>query len=65
MQDYMIAAVAARYAELRNIAGQRRVRRQRRVIDLDARTTTATAVPVPDAPSAEEAAKELAFACTR
>lgn len=65
MQDYMIAAVAARYVELRNIAGQRRVRRQRRVIDLDARTTTATAVPVPDAQSAEEAAKELAFACTR
>jgi hypothetical protein len=66
MQDYMTAAVAARHAELRKIAGRRWVRRSGRVIDLDARTTTVTAVPAaPVAQPAAETAEELTFACTR
>jgi hypothetical protein len=50
---------------LRKVAGRRRVRRSRLVIDLDARTMTASAAPTPDAQPAAEAAEELAFACTR
>jgi hypothetical protein len=65
MQDYLTAAVAARHAELRKIAGRRRGRRSRLVIDLDARTMTDSAAPTPDAQPAAEAAEELAFACTR
>jgi hypothetical protein len=57
MQDYMTAAVAARQAELRKVAGRRRVRRSRPVIDLDAGTTAETPVA--------QAAKELTLACTR
>jgi len=57
MQDYMTAAVAARHAELRKIAGRRRVRRSRMVIDLEAGTVAAEPV--------QRTAKELTFACTR
>jgi hypothetical protein len=66
MEDFTSAAVSARRAELRKIAGRRRSRRADRVAEHRApKSAKATATAVRPANPLCHTSTELTFACTR
>lgn len=66
MEDFTSAAVSARRAELRKIAGRRRSRRAHRVAEHRApKAAKAVASAVESPNSLSRPSTELTFACTR